>query len=163
MLCLLLLYCQFPKLFCKSRPNNWVRTRYIGKTFWFWIHEHKNALKILTSTLPTTPASSCVSRMAASSTVSSVSQPPCSNNNRSYSRYCQMKMKKRMVKSEWWVGKMNGTFGNIIPCPFCELITRTSKSSMEEDWQLVSLYLYGMHLHNLEHKHKKHTLLIKSK
>lgn len=25
---------------------------------------------------------------------------------------------------------------------------------MEEDW-LVSLYLYGMHLHNLKHHHKK--------
>lgn len=61
------------------------------------------------------------------------------------------------------MSRKNGTFGNIIPCPFCELTTRTSKFSMEEDWQLVSLYLYGMHLHNLKHKHKKHTLLMQIK
>jgi hypothetical protein len=51
-------------------------------------------------------------------------------------------------------GRHNSTFGNIIAWPFCELIRRTSNSLMEEDW-LVSLYLYGMHLHNLKHHHKK--------
>lgn len=42
-----------------------------------------------------------------------------------------------------------GTFGNNIPLPFCELMTRTSNSrASSEEVGVAILYLYGIHLHN---------------
>lgn len=60
------------------------------------------------------------------------------------------------VGVDYWLIIDNGsTFGNSIPFPFWELITRTSNSSETSNEVFCPiLNLYGMHLHEHDYIHK---------
>lgn len=99
----------------------------------------------LTWTSPFTPASSIVSRKAASFIDSSVSQPPWSDvPDWKWDHQIQFSI----IDGQDKTSNVEGTFGNIMAFPFCELIRRTSNSPVAAS-PMDSLFLrclYGMHL-----------------
>lgn len=108
----------------------------------------------LTLRTPLTPASSKASRHAASSTVSSLSHPPCKYINtikiqRIYFIYAYYHLQNHFIsKSEQEeLKKRLSTFGNTMSLRFGEDTINTSiLFSLSTCWSLVFTSLYGIHL-----------------